>query len=590
LFVLVGVNAACASGERSSLDSGHNAAVVESASGQIEQSFIAVNQVGYRPLAPKRALLIGTVAATRHVQLVNADTLGIEAQLQPERAAADVATSRMVAAVDFGATRRPGRYRIQAGREQSPSFRIGEDVYDGLMKSALRSFYLQRCGVALADRTTGISHAICHTRDAVPVVLDAEHPFSGEQIAAVGGWHDAGDFGKYVATTAVSVARLLAAYEDGARRFADGQLDIPESGNGVPDILDEARVGLEWLLRMQRRDGSVYRKVAGSKWPGVMSPDKDVQPRFAYGVSSPETAKVAATMARAARIYESIDAGFAHKCATSALNAWGWLEGKSQQVIDKQPGDDSGSGPYMLSDTDRDASLSSDEDDRFWAAAELYVAFSDPKFLRYIEAHRNAAEEMTLFEWKNPASLGVVALLGRNPAIPTGLSKHLQRVLTRHASGVLRLTHHGAYRLANQRFVWGSNKMALEEGVLLVRAFQQSHAADLLIAAQQQLDFVMGVNPFGLSFVSASGERSVAHPAHLFGRTLDRTIPGLLVGGPNTKAQDHIAPADLGILSYVDDARAYSVNEYAIDYNAALIGLVAALNAIYDSPQAEPAP
>jgi endoglucanase len=590
LFVLTGVAAACASSEPGSFSPDRNAAVIEAASGRTEQSFIAVNQAGYRPAAAKRALLVGTVVATRSARLVNADTQVVEAFFESTRAAPDIATSRMVSVVDFTTETRPGKYRIESGRQQSLTFRIGEDVYDGLMKSALRSFYLQRCGVALADRITGISHAICHTRDATPVALDVEHPFSGEPIVAAGGWHDAGDFGKYVATTAISVARLLAAYEDGPQRFVDGQLDIPESGNGMPDILDEARVGLEWLLRMQRQDGSVYRKVAGSKWPEPMSPDLDAQPRFAYGISSPETAKVAAVMARAVRVYQPIDDRFAQRCATAALNAWNWLEGQPRQVIDQQPGDDSGSGPYMLSATDRDASLSSDNDDRFWAAAELYATWREPRFLHYIESHRQAAQEMTLFEWKNPSSMGVVTLLGGEAAVSAELSAQLQRVLARHASETLRVTFQGVYRLANERFIWGSNKMALEEGVLLVRAYQQSHAADLLTAAQQQLDFVMGVNPFGLSFVSATSERSVAHPAHLFGRALERTIPGLLVGGPNSKAQDQIAPADRGILSYVDDARAYSVNEYAIDYNAALIGLIAALNAVYDRSQAEHAP
>jgi endoglucanase len=126
--------------------------------------------------------------------------------------------------------------------------------------------------------------------------------------------------------------------------------------------------------------------------------------------------------------------------------------------------------------------------------------------------------------------------------------------------------------------------MTLEEGVLLAFAYKRERDPSLLRAAQQQLDFVLGVNPFGLSFVTGVGERAVQHPAHLFGRALGLTIPGLMVGGPNAGAQDRIAPAGQGILSYVDDDRAYSVNEYAIDYNAALIGLVVTLSAATGPP------
>ena len=95
--------------------------------------------------------------------------------------------------------------------------------------------------------------------------------------------------------------------------------------------------------------------------------------------------------------------------------------------------------------------------------------------------------------------------------------------------------------------------------------------------AQAQLDYLLGANPHGQTFVSGVGERPVRHVSHIFARAIGQDIPGLFVGGANEAAQAGKAPKNLGLLSYIDDAASYATNEYAIDYNAALIGLVVQL-------------
>jgi endoglucanase len=131
---------------------------------------------------------------------------------------------------------------------------------------------------------------------------------------------------------------------------------------------------------------------------------------------------------------------------------------------------------------------------------------------------------------------------------------------------------------ANRRIIWGSNKMAAEEGILLFHAYELTGRRSYLEGAAAQAGYLLGMNPFCKSFVTGIGANPVANVSHLFARAIGRDIPGLLVGGPNEQAQAGIAPMNRGLRSYVDDARSYATNEYAIDYNASLITLLGLLS------------
>jgi len=435
-------------------------------------------------------------------------------------------------------------------------------VYARPLRLLLRSYFLQRCGAALDDAETGLRHGACHLDDGTVLRADTAGP-AGRRQAAAGGWHDAGDYGKYVATGAVTAARLLSAYEECPALFPDGQLAIPESGNGRSDLLDEVAVELAWMLRMQRADGALYRKLAGARWPDLVPPDADTQPRFLYGVSTAETAKFAAALAFAARVYP---AGPSRVYRAAALRAWSYLEEHPDQEEDWQAGDDSGSGPYRASDTDREATLRTDVDDRWWAAAELLLTTGEARFARYAEQHA-AAVPYTLFEWKNPAPLGMLHLLALEPGLR---SKLLAR-----AEASLATARRQPFGVANSRFVWGSNKMAAEEGITLWWAWRLTGRPELRAAALGQIHYLLGRNALGKCFVTGLGTNPVRHVSHIFARAVHRDVPGLLVGGPNAQEQSGIAPRGRGALSYADDARSYATNESAIDYNAALVGLLA---------------
>ncbi|WP_241290127.1 glycoside hydrolase family 9 protein [Burkholderia stabilis] len=537
----------------------------------------AVNQAGYLPDAPQSAAAVELPPGST-VRLESVDGRVLHTwPASPARRDPD--SGLRVTLLELPPLR-AGRYRIVVQDVPDAALSVAPDALKRLQRALLRAYYLQRCGVALDDPETGLKHPADHQDDGVLAHGDAVNREPGMRLAATGGWHDAGDFGKYVATTAVTAGRLVSLYLDAPQLYADGQTGIPESGNGVPDILDEARVGLDWMLAMQRADGALYRKLSGATWPGPVSPDQDTQTRYVYGVSSADTAKAAAAFALASRAWASIDPAVAERYLAAATRAWAWLATvRPPQFIDSHPGDDSGSGPYVWSAVDREPSLMTDADDRVWAASELWLTTGEHRYLNNVEDHPEWTGRLTIFEWKNPAALGLLHLLDARGAraIPAALRARLARALDRAAADAYRQTRASGFHLANRRFVWGSNKMDAEQGILLAEAARRTGNGHYLRAAFEQLDFLLGVNPFGVSFVSAVGERAVAHPAHLFGRAAGRTIPGLLVGGPNDAAQDGVAPRGKRLLSYVDDDRAYSVNEFAIDYNASLLGLIGSL-------------
>jgi endoglucanase len=534
---------------------------------------IVVNQVGYLPNSSKVAFLVNSDAEITKIDLVDNTSKQIVKILPLSRSQSDPQSKDRLQTIDFSQIDRRGNYFLRAGKIVSYPFRIAADVYQEPIIKLLRSYYLQRCGVEIADRVTGIHHAPCHLRDGTIAHRDRLNSAT-KFIPAVGGWHDAGDYGKYVATTTVTAGRLLSLYEAYPDRFADRQLSIPESGNGIPDILDEMRVGLDWLLTMQRSDGAVYRKLSGKAWPSIVAPDADTQPRFIYGISTPETAKFAAVMAIAARVYTPWQPAQSDRYLKAAKQAWDYLQQHPHLQVEWVNGDDSGSGKYLASDIDTEPSLKIDPDDRLWAAAELFITTKDNQFDRYFR-ELFPKFDYSLFEWKDPSALGMADYLKaiKTPTT-TRIKAEINRKIIQRADAIMARIDSSGYRLANHRFIWGSNKMTATEGINLLLAARLTNKAGYYQAAIDQIDYLLGRNPFNQTFFTGIGTHPVRQTNHIFARARKINIPGLLVGGANDAAQDGIAPKHRGILSYLDDEKSYATNEYAIDYNAESIALL----------------
>ena len=546
----------------------------------IRQS-ILLNQVGYLPQAPKVALLVNLSEENDdQARLIDLSDGSIVATVSPSPPITDPASEETIQALDFSNIDQSGNYLWSYGSLQSEPFAIKETVFADTLTVLLRSYYLQRCGVALSDPETGLYHPPCHLNDGVVAHSDSVHA-ANDKIAAVGGWHDAGDYGKYVSTTAITVGRLLNVYEQFPQHFWDEQLNIPESGNGIPDLLDEMKFGLDWMLHMQRSDGAVYRKLSGEAWPIGLSPEEDTQPRYVYGISTPETAKFAGAMAMAARLYQPFDGDLSDRYLAAATKAWQFLTHQPDMQVDEYPGDNSGSGAYLFSEWDQEETLLTDVDDRLWAASELFLSTSEDTYERYF-ADQFETFDYGLFEWKDPSALGMLDYLLQAETVNSEgmqIKERLKTKLLERADRLLEVTDGNSYGLANSRFIWGSNKMVAEEGITLFYAYKLTGNVAYQKAAFAQLDYLLGRNPFNQTFITAVGTHFVQNVHHTFGRAHNRLIPGLMVGGPNSDAQDGIAPPGLGIRSYLDSVESYATNEYAIDYNASVIGLMALLEA-----------
>lgn len=542
---------------------------------------VVANQVGFARTGPKAALLLNfTPAKAPPALLMEAASGAAVGRFETKYLGKDRDSGDIVHRVDFSAYRRPGRYYVRVGKYTSQPFVISKRPLSKVFRLLLRSYYLQRCGVELRDEVTGIRHAACHLEDGTIARSDGVEK-KGGAFRSSGGWHDAGDYGKYMATTAISVARLLELFERVPALFFDGHLDIPESDNGVPDVLDEVRVAVDWMLTMQRSDGAAYRKIGGAKWPPLVSPEEDAQERFVYGVSTPETAKFAAALAIAARVYKAYDAVYAKKCLAAAERAWSYLERHPEMEVDWAKEDDGGSGKYLYSTIDSEEALKHDVDDRVWAAAELFAASRVSKYRAYLMGSLTRLS-YTLFEWKDPAPMAFVRAVFRlENDLPRKLVRKLRTEILRRAKAAYLRTRKSGYQLANERFIWGSNKMVAEEGITLMVAYRLTGERRYVEAAWEQLNFLLGKNHFGISFVTGVGAHSVENLHHIFGRSKKLHLPGFLVGGPNNLAQAGHAPKNRRHLSYIDDARSYATNEYAIDYNASLIGLIGLLAADY---------
>ena len=292
---------------------------------------INVNQVGYLVGGSKVAYISGE-SATGDVKLVEYQSGRVVERLSMVQHTNQNPDLPDIWKVDFSHINTLGAYVLVKGQVRSPVFEIGGAIYQSAITKLLRSYYLQRCGEPINDPVAKVSHKICHTKDSqlfrklkgieFPAALNLSTPI---EIDTTGGWHDAGDFGKYVTTTAVSIGRVLSAFLSTDDFLRQLDLSLPDHQDAMPDVLTEMKHGLTWLLKMQHYTGVVFRKVGAKKWPSLGAPEKDRQQRYVYGVASDDTAKFAAVMALAARIYQEYDVQLAEQYQQAAELAWQYL-------------------------------------------------------------------------------------------------------------------------------------------------------------------------------------------------------------------------------------------------------------------------
>jgi endoglucanase len=538
---------------------------------------IKVDQAGYLPNAPKIAMVVSGKVATEF--LVRRAGDGLVVFHGPLSAAAlDTDTQDAVQTADFTRLTVEGRYYIEVpGIGRSWNFAVAPDVFSRVFYLALRSFYGQRCGTAvdLGPEFPGYSHPACH--------LHAEyHASSGKTgpAAVIGGWHDAGDYGRYVVNSGITTGTLLWTWELFGPRIAKVNLHIPESGNGVPDVLNEVRWNLQWMLSMQDQDGGVWQKEMSEQFGGFVMPEKDPLLPFVTGTGKPPyksscaTADFAAVMAIAGRVYAPHDAAFARKSMDAARRAWTWLDKYPDVLFRNPPGVHT--GEYADSDCG---------DERLWASAELWRSTKDKVYEQYFMTHygeyRDTIRPVRPQDWQYvaPLAMWTWVLGGAQDAAATDIRGRTQKA----ADEIVARSARNGYRtsLVASDYIWGSNSLTANYGVQLVVANALHPDARYVDAALDNLHYLLGRNTFSLSWVTWAGENACQHPHHRPSGAdgIGAPWPGLLSGGPNKDREDavlkalpNLPPAKV----YVDSQDSYASNEIAINWNAALVFVLAA--------------
>jgi endoglucanase len=578
---------------------------------------IRLNQLGFYPDGPKAAYVLGELGESFHVVRVGVGDTLFTGRLGPRMAAP--ASSDTTRLAEFSVVREPGVYELHVpALGSSHRFEIRPGVHEDLALAAMKGFYYQRASIALEPRYAGRwSRAAGHPDTVVlvhPSAATARRP-AGTVISSPLGWYDAGDYNKYVVNSGITVGTLLSLYEDFPDYVRGMHLNIPESGDAVPDLLHEVLWNVRWMLTMQDSDdGGVYHKLTNARFDGyVMPADAQTEPRYVVQKSTAAALNLAATMAQASRIlrgYERHFPGLADSALTAASRAWQWAR-LNPEVLFVQPRMNERFDPDIVTGAYGDGNV---QDEFLWAAAELYVTTREDSF--YIAVPLFPNDSVPVPTWNQVRALGYYTLArsedpqqvfvghhgsgGRLSWVPlpdrqARDRERIQRMLVRAADGLIERAGGSAYRTpmggATSDYIWGSSAVAANQGIMLIQAYRLTGDPRHLEHALANLDYLLGRNATGFSFVTGYGGRPVTDPHHRpsIAHAVGQPVPGLLSGGPNFRMQDAGActvpyPSTAPDKAFLDHYCSYASNEIAINWNSPLVYLAAAIEALqYDA-------
>lgn len=529
---------------------------------------IRLNQVGYRPGDEKTAFVVSEDRTFTVYDLTKKPVYIGRIQDVPSgfdgSPRIDVKSGDILGKADFSSVREEGSYYIASGDEKSPVFRIGTSIYRELTAAVLKMFYYQRCGgEGILPEFAGsvFAHEPCHKGPAV--YYDGSDPVYGKVSADVsGGWHDAGDYGRYVTPAAKAVADLLLTYE-----YFPSIADI--DFGGPVRLLDEVRYELEWMLKMQEpRTGAVFHKVTTQAHANMAwLPENDPGQLYLSPVSAQAAGDFAAAMALASRIYGRFDGIFADTCINAALKAWKWLENNPEANEYKDP-------PFFRTGAYNDVSA---QDERWWAAAELYRTTGNRAYLKYLS---ETPLPKLGFGWAEMGSYGMVSVLAaENIDHGSELYRNVKEHYLKEADRLISLSRKDGYGISLENYAWGSNMDVANNAMTMLIAGSISPDEKYFRAALDHFHYLMGRNTMGVSYVTDFGEYAASHPHHRPSMIQNQAVPGMLVGGPFGRVWslerdpasklfgENTPPAKC----YADIWESFSTNEVCIYWNSPLV-------------------
>ena len=582
-----------------------------------QRAEVLTNQVGYFPDMAKKATLLSTAESPVEFEVKDASGNSVYTG-KSEVFGYDADSEDTVHILDFSDLHNEGTYTIEtADGAVSREFSIGiKETYSSMLWDSLNYFYQNRSGIPIEAQfitsgdTAKLARPAGHTTDNATVEQTWGYSASSGTQDVTGGWYDAGDHGKYVVNGGISLWLMQNEYERALSKgtadiYADGSMNLPENANGYPDLLDEARYDMEWMLKMIVKDGDckgmAYHKVHDVKWTALATaPADDDLERILKPPTTCATLNLAACAAQSYRLWKDIDPTFANTCLDAAKNAF--AAAKAHPAMYAPLDESVGGGAYG----DTDAS-----DEFYWAACELYAATQDNAYKQEMDASSFALAFPTnleggeaagipgCFDWGHTAALGSLTL-SLHKDLLGGDASTLDSNLKTAADFFLNLENTQGYGLpygqstisyadSDTGYVWGSNSFVADNAIILAYAYDLDGNADYLNGVVSAMDYLLGRNPMDYSYVTGYGTHSVQYPHHrwwsnLLSDQFPKAPCGVLVGGPNSGMEDPwvqgsgwkkgtIAPQKC----YLDHIEAWSVNECTINWNTPLAWLTSYL-------------
>ncbi len=566
---------------------------------------VRVNQLGYLPKLEKVATVISDSKTPIEFKLLDAKGQVVH-KGQTQVVGLDAASGDTVHVLDFSSYTTPGKgFVLEAGTGKSDPFEIDAAIYSKLKYDALKYFYYNRSGTPIDKQYVAypaLARPAGHPKDVAGCTPDAGCNYT---LDVTGGWYDAGDYGKYIVNGGISVWTLMNWYERAkylsgdTAAFGDVRGFIPESQNKVPDILDEARWELEFFLKMQVPEGKpnagmVHHKIHDVEWTALgLAPHESKGARQIHPVSTAATLNFAATVAQAARIWKDLDPKFAKVCLDAAERAWKAAKQNPGKLASQA--DHKGGGAYD------DVNLA---DEFYWAAAELYITTGQDAYAKEFEKSPLDSEfgdgtkgdpntTGTPMNWQRVDALGKISLAVVPSKLPAGSRDKYRKQIEKAAKEYATIAEHQGYRVPLQpsksgKYPWGSNSFVINNALTMALAYDFNKDPQLLRAVAWGMDYVLGRNPMGKSYITGYGIRPLEYPHHRYwayqaNAKYPKAPPGVVSGGPNSGLEDPYVKA-AGLMGcapekcFVDNSDAWSTNEIAINWNSPLVWVTAWLD------------
>lgn len=559
--------------------------------------YIKYNQVGFYPDQEKEIIIEDKAGKSYTLTDANGKKVA-SGKSKDTRKSPFNAKQRSI--IDLSSITAPGQYTLTVGKNKA-SIIISEKALSALETAAIKAFYYQRSGMAIDSKYAGQwNRKAAHLDTKVmihPSAATAKRP-AGTIISSSKGWYDAGDYNKYVVNGAFSVALMLNAYSENKDYFDKLNLNIPESGKGLPDILAEIKYELDWLLTMQDpNDGGVYHKLTTPTFFKVTTkPSECDQQRYVIEKTTAATLDFAAVMAQASEIYFPYDSQYAQTMLKAAALAWEWAENNPKVYYDQTTLNEK-YDPDIKTGTYADNYVS---DEWFWAATTLYLSTNESKY--YAKVTKYKPKSLTLPNWSKVSGLGCTAwafaknLKGNDAEIQKTMQQYIIAYAEKANADLYNSAFNTPYGNTAKDFFWGCNcdKLATQ-GIYLLQARKLAleqgkteKAKEFLTNACRDADYLLGRNATGYCYVTGFGGKSPQHPHHSLSASdgIMAPIPGFMVGGPNPSTDESLKSSymsDSPDESYTDDQGNSRVNEIAINWNASLVAFIGSLCADYDN-------